>query len=143
MSPNLCYTSKEKFPLNLFCISHSFRIKKKTKLKIPDFPFFWLFLQVRALLYCFFPSLDIFSLPLSHDSYIWLDARNCDCYTVECPSYFAYLLTMLGLEWTQVYLHLLPTTNNTEMSFWIYFPHESLWKFIRKMSPGMLFLGSK
>lgn len=63
---------------------------------------------------CYGSYVFSFSLPLSHSSYICLDARNCNCYTVECPSYFAYLLTMLGLEWTQS----LPPSSSHHKQHW-------------------------
>lgn len=65
MSPNLCYASKEKFPLNLFCIRVTLlEFKKKTNLKFLIFHSFDFSFMLELFFIVFF-LLQTFSLFLS------------------------------------------------------------------------------
>lgn len=69
MSPNLCYTSKEKFPLNLFCIRITLlELKKKKNLKLLIFHSFDSSFMLELFFIVFF-LLQTFSLFLSHISF--------------------------------------------------------------------------
>lgn len=95
-----------------------------------------------SLSHSFILSVSLSFFLFSHTSYFWLKARNCDCSIFGHPSHVAYSLCWFWnrLKVTSISLPLQITLKWTLLYI---IPYDSLWWFIWKLSPGILFLGYK